>query len=539
MTRIPQPTRRDSRAPDTTVRTLAAASVVGAFAVVVSATGSWIPSLWGDEAASVLSATRPLGSLMVMLTHVDAVHGLSYLMLHGWIALFGSTPFAVRFPSALGVGVCAGAVVWLCRRFGGLAFAVTAGVLTAILPELTDVGAEARSYAIDAALAALVCVIVVEILRRPTAGRRWWIAYAVVLAVGIYAFMYVVLMIPAVAAMIALTPGARRLWRRAAVWSGAAVLAASPVIVAALIEHEQIAFLAGRHRASAYDVLVGMWFWQPAVAAIGWLLIAVAAVGWAADAVHARRTGRRLGLRLEAVAFAWLVVPMGMLLASNAVIADFTSRYGAFAAPSVAVAMALGLRRVTGLRRITGLRRVTGPRRTPRAVRMTLAGLAVVAFVVAIAPVWASQRGPYAQDQSDWTDIAATVSHDAVRGEGIVFDEAARPSRSPRLAMDTDPAPFRGLRDVTLRTPYQRSPLWYGDAYSIPRAAALGRFDGVSRVWLVETAYGAEPSTWGRRSLQRLGYRLVRGIRLHSSELLLYRRDVITAVPRPASAAAR
>src|SRR3954447_13901286 len=41
--------------------------------------GSWIPSFWGDEAASVMSAQRSMPSLLRMLGHVDAVHGAYYL----------------------------------------------------------------------------------------------------------------------------------------------------------------------------------------------------------------------------------------------------------------------------------------------------------------------------------------------------------------------------------------------------------------------------------------------------------------------------
>src|ERR1700709_768814 len=79
------------------------AVVLGAAGLVLSAAGSWIPSLWGDEAASVLSAERPLPSLFRMLGNVDAVHGTFYLFLHFWVSVFGASPFAVRFPSAIAI----------------------------------------------------------------------------------------------------------------------------------------------------------------------------------------------------------------------------------------------------------------------------------------------------------------------------------------------------------------------------------------------------------------------------------------------------
>jgi mannosyltransferase len=81
-----------------------AVALIAAAAALVSLTGSWIPSLWGDEAASIMSATRSLPSLFRMVGTVDAVHGAYYLGLHFWVNLFGASPFSVRLPSALAVG---------------------------------------------------------------------------------------------------------------------------------------------------------------------------------------------------------------------------------------------------------------------------------------------------------------------------------------------------------------------------------------------------------------------------------------------------
>ena len=45
------------------------AVVIGAASTIVAVTGSWIPSLWGDEAASIMSARREWGSLWVARRH--------------------------------------------------------------------------------------------------------------------------------------------------------------------------------------------------------------------------------------------------------------------------------------------------------------------------------------------------------------------------------------------------------------------------------------------------------------------------------------
>jgi mannosyltransferase len=490
-----------------------AAATVGLVAVVVSAAGSWIPSLWGDEAASVLSALRPGGSLLTMLTHIDAVHGAYYLGLHAWVQVFGADPFSVRLPSALAVGACAAGVTWLCGRFGSLRFAVLAGALAAILPRLTYAGEEARSYAFSAAIATALWIVVVELLRRGRATWRGWAVYALVLAVGTYVFLYLALLSVAVGVVLALSPRRRQhLWHWLAA-SAVAAIVATPVVVLAVGQRQQIAFLAHRDVLTADLVLVKMWFAAWPFAVLAWALIAVALAGWIRARIGRRAQGAHPVLELETVAVAWLAVPTGILLAASPFVAGYTPRYGTFAAPAAAILMALGLRRLARLRVSRGI-----PRRT-------VAAIALVAVLIAAVPVWVGQRTPWAKNRSDWNDIAATIQQEARPGDAIVFDDSVRPSRRPRLALDTDPGAFAGLADVTLETSYADSTSWHSSVYSVPEAARLGRFDGVSRVWVVEYARdGAVDSDDAVSDLEALGYREAERISLHSSVVLLFTR---------------
>ncbi len=478
--------------------------LVGLVAIAISLVGSWVPSLWGDEAASVLSATRPVLSLFPMLTHVDAVHGSYYLGLHAWIDLVGSNPFLVRLPSAIAVGACAAAVTWLCGRFGSLRFAVLAGGLAAVLPRLTYAGEEARSYAFDAAIATVICVILAEMLLRRPVTRRWWIAYGAVLAVGIYAFLYLALMAVVVGIVVFLTPHLRAQIRRWVVASGAAALVASPVIVLAVIERQQISFLAQRNVVNVDSIFVQMWFSSVPVALIAWALILLACGGWLRDTLARRRTGAAWEPRLELIALLWLIVPMGILIAASPIVAGFTARYGTYSAPAAAVLMALGVRRIARVR------------------WMPL--VAVSAICAAVVPVWISQRTPYAKNGSDWNDITATLARVAESGDAVVFDEGTRPSRRPRLAMDTDPLPYARLRDVTLKTPYAAGTSWHSSAYTVSEAAARDRFTDVNRVWLVEYSIGGATDTWGVRDLQSMGFHRVQEITDHRSVVALYER---------------
>ncbi|KJL27336.1 hypothetical protein RL72_00508 [Microbacterium azadirachtae] len=518
-----------SRATADTRRLGLWAAVLGLFAVATSAAGSWIPSLWGDEAASLMSATRPLPSLWHMLSYVDAVHGLYYFGLHAWIDVFGPSAFSIRFPSALAIGVCTAAVVWLCGRLGGIRFAVVAGVFTALEPRLIFAGEEARSYAIGAAFAAVLIVLLVEISRRPGTAAGWWAGYAAVLTVATWTFLYFALMVFAALVIVLLAPPLRRRWRAWALSTGIALVLCAPIAWFGFLQRRQIAFLAVRESVTAEVVLKNMWFQEWWFTALAWALILIAVIAFVRDLVRIRREGGRLwrtpGVRLEVVALSWMLVPMGLLLAVTPFMAVYTARYGTFSAPAVAIVMALGVRTLARIGAPPAPADAPGPQEGPGSRRGAwLAGIAIAAVVVAAVPVAALQRGPYAKNQSDWNDISAFIRANAHPGDGIVFDDGARPSQRTRLAKATDPASFRNVTDLLLKTPYQKSYTWYDQTYGIPRAAGMGRFDGVDRVWVVELSFQGVEDDWGLSDLRDLGYRETRRVDGAGSVILLYER---------------
>jgi mannosyltransferase len=91
--------------------------IVGALAAAVSLGWAGRPSFWYDEAATIsASYSRSLGQLWQMLSNVDAVHGLYYVLMHGWFRIFPPTEFWSRVPSGLAIGGAAAGVVVLGRR---------------------------------------------------------------------------------------------------------------------------------------------------------------------------------------------------------------------------------------------------------------------------------------------------------------------------------------------------------------------------------------------------------------------------------------
>ncbi|WP_158251539.1 glycosyltransferase family 39 protein [Cryobacterium sp. M91] len=441
-----------------------------------------------------MSATRPLPSLFAMLGNVDAVHGAYYLGLHAWISFFGASPFSVRFPSAVAVGLAVAGLVFLAARLSTTRIAVVAGVIACLLPRVTYMGEEARPFAFSAAIAAWLTLLLVELIRRESPPRRLWIGYGLLFTLGIYVFLYFALFALVHAVILLRTRRGRLLIGRWFWVSTIAIAAAAPVIYWAIRERRQIAYLGmGDSQVTFSTILVTLWFGTWWFAVLAWSLILVAiALGtrprWTRTVRTPQPDATRLVLpSLEFVAASWLLVPTLALMAGEIFWSGFTARYASDSAPAAALLMASGLAWLGGRRRW-----------------FLAAGTLVV--VLASVPIYVSQREPYAKNQSDWADISVVLREHAVVGDSVAFDEGVRPSRRPRLALHTYPAGFDGLLDVTLRTPYWQNSTWYDRTYSLDEAAARGRLNGVRRLWLVEYASATSTGTYGIGALESRGF---------------------------------
>jgi mannosyltransferase len=471
------------------------AAILGAAGTLLSLLGSWIPSLWGDEAASVLSATRPVPSLFAMLGNVDAVHGTYYLGLHAWISLFGTSPFSLRFPSAIAIGLTVTALVLIAARLSTTRIAVTAGAIGCILPRVTYMGEEARSYAFSAAIAAWLTLLLVELLRHHNPPRRLWIAYGLLFTLGIYVFLYFALFALVHAIILLRTRHSRLLIGRWFWVSTIAIVAATPVIYWAIRERGQIAYLGnGNNQVTTNTILVTLWFGTLWFAVLAWFLILVAIAAsahhwWTRNKVRTPPPTAALPLlpSLEFVAASWLLVPTVVLVASDIFWAGFTARYASDSAPAAALLMASGLAWIGGRRR-------------------WIVAAGTLMIVLASLPIYFSQREPHSKNNSDWADISGVLRAHASVWDSVAFDEGIRPSRRPRLALHTYPAGFEGLIDVTLRTPYSQNSTWYDRTYSIEEAAAQGRLNAVRHLWLVEYATPTHTDTYGITALESLGF---------------------------------
>ncbi len=497
------------------------AVVLGTLSALFSVTGSWIPSYWGDEAASVMSAQRPLASLEPMLERVDAVHGFFYVILHFWIKVFGASPFAVRSLSALCVGLAAAGIVVLLSIFRHRTVAVLAAVTFAVLPRVTYMGVEARSYAMSAACATWLTVLFVWLVRHtlrkasaPEKSRRvswqsldlWaWLLYVAGFVLSIHVFLYLVLLLPVHA--IVLFSQTRR-WRVLLTWLTSAVLILAlslSFIREAMAEHKQIAFLAHRAPIDLGNIAVTQWFSHWWIALAAWPLILIGLGLPALQRLRAYRSGQKpftqelMMPSLVLLSAAWLFIPTGLLWLLNVFTPVYADRYLSFATPAIGIAIALGLSHIRWLW-----------------LKIAL----VAAFIALIIPGYLSQRTPYAKNNgTDWNSVSELISLDSQPGDAILFDPTERNSRKPRLAEHLYPEQFSKVTDVALAIPYaQRAWLWDSAA---PLSSLGTPLASVNRVWVVE---GTLNSTWGLKELEAMGFHQVRKIPVNISVVYEYER---------------
>ncbi len=400
---------------------------IAALAAVTSAAGASRPSLWFDEGATIsASASRSLRQLWPLLGHIDAVHGLYYLVMHGWFTMFAPTEFWSRVPSCLAVGAAAAGVVVFTKQFSTRTTAVCAGAIFAVLPRTTWAGIEARPYALSAAAAAWLTVLLVAAARH---NRSWlWLLYTLAVMLSILVNINLVLLV----LVYTLTLAVLRPAKSGAVWwalsSAVAVGSTTPFMFFAHGQIRQVAWISRVNWHNVIDVAQHQYFDNSVPFGILAAVVIVAAV--AARLAGRPAPGGQVG-RLLRICVAWMVLPTAVSLIYSAVSKPvYYPRYLIFTAPAMAVVLAVCI--VT----------LTGNRKAVAAVLVT--------FAVAAAPNYLfSQRTKYAKEGWDYSQVADLVADHAMPGDCLLLDNTVRWAPGPIRALPaTRPAAFRHLVDV-------------------------------------------------------------------------------------------
>ena len=448
-----EPSRRTPRALDPVL--------IAILTIGVSAAGASHPSSWFDEAATISAATRPLPALWRMLGHIDAVHGLYYLLMHGWFAIFPVTEFWSRAPSCLAVGAAAAGVVVLAKKFCDRSVAVCAGIAFAILPRTTWAGVEARSYALTAVVAVWLTIVLVTAIRR---NRPWaWLLYLVMLLIAVFLNPFLVLLIAVHAAALAvLSP------RRSAVvcWVVTTAIgagAAAPFLIFSQTEAAQVAWISPLSGATFVDVLQNQYFdGSTPFAIIVGIIVAIALV-LRLFGVTSPKTGTG---RLAIVATAWIALPTIALLLYTAFAKPiYYPRYLCFTAPAMALLLGVSIAEIA---------------RTPARTTAVL-----LALTVAAAPNYVLvQRGSYKREGMDYSQIADVVTYHAKAGDCLLLDNTTSWKPGPiRPLLASRPAAYRNLVDLGRgKTATSSDQLWDG---FVPIWAVQNRLHRCTVLWTV------------------------------------------------------
>jgi uncharacterized membrane protein len=126
--------------------------------------------LWLDEALSVNIAKLPLGDIPAALRH-DGHPPLYYVLLHGWMDVFGSSDGAVRALSGI-FGLALFPLMWVAgRRLAGRHGAWTAVLVLAVSPYAIRYSTETRMYSLVMVLGLAAWLLAWDALRQPTLLR--------------------------------------------------------------------------------------------------------------------------------------------------------------------------------------------------------------------------------------------------------------------------------------------------------------------------------------------------------------------------------
>ncbi len=341
-----------------------------AVTAVVVAIGLTVPSYWRDEGATVAAVHRPLGALVRMLGHVDAVHGTYYLLLWPVAQLFGTGEVALRIPSLIAMAVAAGLITATGRRIASPTVGVLAGLIFAVSPTVSEFGQMARSYGLVTMAAALASYALVRLLERD-ASRARWLWYAVSLTVLGALNIFALLLIPAHGITMLLryrtrpADGVRRAaLRRWLIAAGAALAINLPLINLASHQRAQIMWVppfSPSEIGNAADLLGPPWM----TAGLALVLLAAGVLAlirrrWGNGGTGTSGVDQRAGTgwgAVSALCVPWLIVPPLVLMVATVVyVPVYTQRYILFCMPAAALMMAVAIGELARLpgRRVTG-----------------------------------------------------------------------------------------------------------------------------------------------------------------------------------------
>ncbi|MGW6878076.1 glycosyltransferase family 39 protein [Streptomyces xanthophaeus] len=412
--------------------------------------GSTNPSAWTDEIVTLDVARRSWPQLTELLGHVDAVHGLHYVLMYLVGQVAGVSEFTMRLPSAVAVAVAAAGLARLGRLLGGPRLGLCAGLLLAVLPTASRYAQEARSFAFVMAAAVLATGALVKALSGDSRVRRP-VSYAVFIALLGWFNVLGLLLVAAHTATIALRRPGRRTVVRLLLAQAAGIAAVVPLLILASAQSAAVGEAAPVTAGTPFTYFT--WLLTPGQDTLPTalkLLLTLTALAALTLLLVRRRNAPPLAL---AVGVPWLAVPPPVLMAVSLGHPLFAYRYLLFCLPALALLLAAAF--------------TVAPAR----LQLLLALLAAV-------PLAASHLAIRQEDSRPWDTraVIGTLRTLDVPGDAVLFSGA----RCGLMATAFEEA-FTGHPDLgTDRTAAELAAL---DGLPADPAVLQRRLDHTPRVW--------------------------------------------------------
>ena len=376
-----------------TARALLPAAVPAATALAL---GLWgigrQDSMWRDESVTYQVAHRSLGDIWGLLHHIDAVHGLYYLLMHAVFGLWDGGLTALRLPSVVATVLAAAAVGAIGARLAGPRTGTLAGLIFALLPITQMYAQEGRSYALVTAGVTWSTYFFVRATGTDTRRPRWWTAYALTLGLACWLHEFAAFALVAHGLTLWWSKAPRPVWRSWTIAAACVTAGVAPLAVVSAGQAEaQLGWL-GRPSLS-------MWLQFLAVAAAGALLCRLL-MGSGTS-----KTGAGAGA-LTRLALPLLIAPTGLLMLISLVKPWYVDRYVLYTMAGLALPAGAVLSRALVTRRLW-------------------ASLSIAAAVAVLVPWSLLVRSPESR-KDDVVAIAHTVQRTAHPGDGVLFMPSRR-----------------------------------------------------------------------------------------------------------------
>ncbi|MDO0913567.1 glycosyltransferase family 39 protein [Streptomyces sp. DT2A-34] len=375
-------------------------------------------SMWRDESVTYQVAHRSLSDIWTLLGHIDAVHGLYYLVMHVVFSMWDGGLVALRAPSVVAVSMAAAGVGALGARLAGYRVGTLAGLVSAVLPMVQQYAQEGRSYALVYAVVVWSTYFVVRALAQPKS--RWWWSYAGALILACWLHEFAALAMVAHGVALWLLHATRTVWHR---WSacGVGVLVATiPLAVVSAGQSERQLGWLGRPSLTS-------WWHYAAISGAGLLL------AWVLRRARATQDSDASRRVLIVFSASLLVVPSGLLMTVSLVKPWYVDRYVIYTMAGLALLVGAGLDLAISRRHLFS--------------RLWQVGVAIVAVAAALAILvpWSLLMRTPESRKDDVVAIAEAVDRSAAEGDGVLF----MPSRRREWLL-SHPSVYQRLNDLAL-----------------------------------------------------------------------------------------